>query len=199
MEFIIGILTLPIIFWTMFSLGIWWLIWAAEEESISGAFWAMLCGGTLAIIKFGSFSSFFEAIKANPFLILIVFTIYLVIGTAWSFFKWYLFVGDKAKYIQARIDQNGKASAAKEFATGYGYARNDNEKEILNSNFSCLAPDVKNYKEKIITWIVLWAPSFIWFLVNDPIRRAAKEIFDHAKGLFQLISDRAFKSAFRID
>ncbi len=195
MEFIVRILVLPIIFWTMFSLGIWWLIWAAEKDSLSGAFWAMLCGGTLGIIKFGSFSAFFEAIKANPGILAIGLLTYFIIGTIWSFFKWYLFVGDKAKTINLLLESGiSKDLIADKYSTFY-----IKKATILETNFACLAPNVKDYKKKITIWIILWIPSSIWFLVNDPIRRMANWIYDQVKGRFQSISDRAFKSAFKVD
>jgi hypothetical protein len=195
MQWILGILALPIVFWTLFALECWWLIWATEDESLSGAFWAILCGGGLAVIEFGSFTAFFGAIKANPMLLLIAIITYLVAGTAWSFFKWYLFVGEKAKTINLLLE-----SGITKDAIAHKYATYDMKKEtILETNFACLAPNVKEYKKKITTWIILWVPSSIWFLVNDPIRRTANWIYDRVKGLFQAVSDRAFKSAFKVD
>ena len=194
-EFILGILTIPLVFWCLFLVECYWLMWATEEESLSGAFWATLFAGSLFIVEYGSFSGVYHAIKANPMIVGIALLTYMIVGTAWSTFKWYLYVGKVADNIKETIDNIGREKAAEKLS--YYDNGDKNTQKILDTNFMCLAPDVKKHKHKITTWILLWVPSATWFILNDPLRRTANWIYDRVKGIFQSISDKVFKSAFK--
>ena len=187
-EWVLGILTIPVVFWVLFLLEISGLIYTVEEENTFGAFCYIFFAGFLGVIEFGSLHGFITFIRMNPIFIGTGFILYLIFGTIWSGFKWFLFVRDKAIKIQETIDSNGYESAARIWKT-----YDIRETDILSSNFKCLTPKVREYKKKITTWIIFWIPSAIWFLLNNPIRRAANWIFEQVKDIFQAISNKAFK------
>lgn len=190
---LIDILLLPIVFYSLFSLIAIWLVWATEAEEGGSAFFAAIFISILGILKFGSFAAFFEYIKDNPLSIVLLIILYTVIGTVWSAFKWFLFVRDEAKTLNDEISKKGRQQVANDRQKGHWENPTISSKDILDSNFVLLSPKVKEHKEKITTWIMLWVPSVLWFLLNDPIRRLANWIYDRMQKAYQTISDNAFK------
>ena len=147
----------------------------------------------MGILEFGSFSGFWHGIVNNPLLIGAGLFAFFCLGTMWARIKWGFFVSDFAATINDTIHRSGADDAAYEFSNS-----RITKKQILESSFACLAPKVGDYKHKIVTWIILWIPSFLWFLLNDPLRRIGNWIFDNIKGYFQSVSDAIFKKSFNV-
>lgn len=48
-----------------------------------------------------------------------------------------------------------------------------------------LTPQIKDYKGKLIGWIMFWVTSLVWTLLNDPIRRIANWIYLKMSSIYQ--------------
>lgn len=195
-AWVTSVLLMPIIFWPLLLLLCWSLCVATEHESYGSTFFAATFGTALGILKFGSFTAAWAAILGNPLLVVGALVGYFIIGTIWSRFKWGLYVSDKAAEINEHIRMHGTEITINNFKSRINGEWND--KEIRETSFACLAPQVGDFKGKIVSWIILWIPSFAWFLLNDPLRRIGNWIFENIKGNFQAVSDAAFKKSFKV-
>jgi len=55
-----------------------------------------------------------------------------------------------------------------------------------------IKPLASKHKSSITQWIAFWPVSFIWTMINDPVRKIANWIFTHIKSTFQRMSDAMF-------
>lgn len=58
---------------------------------------------------------------------------------------------------------------------------------------SIAKPTPDNFKARITAWIVYWPPSLFWTLLNDPLRRIGRMIYEGVAGILKRISDSAWK------
>ncbi len=126
---------------------------------------------------------------------------YFAAGTAWAMGKWWFYVRkQRAKYDERKrafLDGNGiKGDAIPEdlkadwqrVIAGYGidgygipgYARRP-------------VPRARDNKGRIMTWMVYWPWSFVWTMIDDPIRKFFKMIYNRIQGVLESISERAFQ------
>jgi len=54
-------------------------------------------------------------------------------------------------------------------------------------------PEPEHYKGRIVSWIVYWPPSMFWTLLNDPIRKIGRAIYNWISATLKRISDHAWK------
>jgi hypothetical protein len=64
--------------------------------------------------------------------------------------------------------------------------------EYLNIQNVVIAPQVSDNKSKITTWMVYWPWSFFWTMLNDPIRRLFRRLYNNLREFFQKMSDKVF-------
>lgn len=104
----------------------------------------------------------------------VVFSVvgYLVLGAAWSTFKWFLRVNSDVS--QAEIRENLKK--------GYG---------------TPLSIDVAYNKARLIRWIVWWPGSIVWNLTYKFVVRAGRFVYDLLASMFKGIADAAVRKASR--
>lgn len=55
-----------------------------------------------------------------------------------------------------------------------------------------VTPKAASHSTRIIQWIAFWPVSFVWTMLNDPLRSAATYAFNRVSGTFQKMSDKAF-------
>ncbi len=55
-----------------------------------------------------------------------------------------------------------------------------------------IAPAAAQHKSSITQWIMFWPISFVWTIINDPVRKIANYIFSRIKNTFQRMSDAMF-------
>jgi hypothetical protein len=127
----------------------------------------------------------FALIAANPWLIIAGVVGYIALGVAWSFPKWWFFVRNvRTDYL-----------AAKE----RWFKPESSDLEIFNSKNrsywggQSIPPRASENKNRILTWMSLWPLSFIWTMIDEPITKAFRFLFEQFKGLYQMISDSAFR------
>jgi hypothetical protein len=55
-----------------------------------------------------------------------------------------------------------------------------------------IKPSAVRHKSSITQWIAFWPISFVWTMINDPVRKVVNWIFSRIKGTFQRMSDAMF-------
>lgn len=159
-------------FWILF--GIWALVLFISVENDSPAY------ATLATIIFFVLFGFWgvlpgggsllSLLAANPVLIIGLAVGFFALGTVWAVIKWWFYVRNLAEKRRDQIARYGKES-------GYNTIRK---------------PLVRDNKSRIMTWMCFWPFSFIWTMINDPVRRIFTAIYMRIKDRLQKISDDAF-------
>lgn len=61
--------------------------------------------------------------------------------------------------------------------------------DFLNRSWPVKKPEPAAYKTDIINWIGWWPPSLVWTIINDPVRRIARQIYYSVARLLKQISD----------
>lgn len=146
--------------------------------------------GTLAL--FGNFNIFYE-IQTHPIISVICFFSYFVVGTLWSFGKWWFYVRRCVENFREERKKFYDAHKDLPDCTAISSAEIDNKwKQRLRSYSHLKKPSVRENKRRILTWMMYWPFSAIWTIINDPITRLFKSIFKNLKFIYQGIVDRAF-------
>lgn len=146
----------------------------------------------------------FKAAWQHPGIAILIAIGYFVAGTLWSVGKWYLFVKSRrAKYDEARAAWELLPISARRHGSG---SKRDNalgcekwEQSDVYARFSNygsgLAPLVRDNKKRVLIWMCYWPWSMIWTVINDPIKKAFKAIYNRIHNYLQTISNNAFKDA----
>jgi hypothetical protein len=56
-------------------------------------------------------------------------------------------------------------------------------------------PDPRHHKGQILMWMTYWPWSFVWTMINDPIKKAFKAIYYRIVDSLKSISESSFKDA----
>ena len=180
-----------------------------------------------ALVALGSFIFLMEKsgafnIFTDPWILLKWSVLYFVIGTAWSFIKWFSFVQRKAdEYVEKRVkyltdvntrDTRGMDKFSDKTELEYPelatITDNTPVPENLKSDFKqylfdqyyiyrsddndSIIPSAFAFKSKITNWVIWWPTSALWTLLSDPMVRIANWIFSRLKGTYQLIAMKSF-------
>lgn len=153
---------------------------------------------TFLVLAFlGNFNIFAE-IQAHPFISLGVFVGYFAVGTLYSIGRWWLFIHNRT---------SGLKKLKKEFLefrklpAGSKISRLDRERKkewrsalrgINRGDFH--KPEINENKRKILTWMVYWPWSFVWTILNDPVTKLFKQIFNQLRFIYEEITARAYAS-----
>lgn len=132
---------------------------------------------TLALLAvFGGFNPL-TYIMAHPGETVLWVAGYFVVGAAWSLVKWYFWL----LKIRRRLDERDPGVSFEVTLYHAGVVRKQ------------FPPNPGDYKSRIVGWIALWPASMVWTVINDPVRRAAEEIYARLGGTYQKISNRVFE------
>ena len=216
MEFLAGVFA-AMLLWPIFVFGtLWfwafsacmfgWMIFLTEETESHG----LAIFSVIAFVWLMS-SANDVSVLVNPLLWLKWGIVYFVVGSAWSFLKWFSFLHktkDKLKEL--------KANFLKQYSHSYddGYASRDkieldadgkftdqdfplfakylNEHGYLSTGYRSdsieeradVIPTVKGRYGDLVRWIIWWPISAFWTILNDPIRRIAQAIVRVFKGIY---------------
>lgn len=133
----------------------------------------------LAIQQFFGFNVISYLVE-SPMRTLYLIGGYFVGGTIWSFIKWWFYVKDvRYRYDEAR-EEKAPSMSKKEWA-------------YYVANYGLSKPIASKSKEKILRWMSFWPWSLIWTLINDPVKKAFRAIYQRIQGLLQSIADSAFE------
>jgi hypothetical protein len=155
---------------------LWFWILAAVVSGVVFAFIDHEDGvgatGTLALFfllihRFGNISAV-SFVMANPYRILGWAVAYFLIGTLWSFAKWWFHCRAQRELYNEKKRQHNS----------YGVPEK---------------PSAADSKDMILRWMTFWPWSAIWTLINDPIKKAFREIFRKLQAQFQKIADKAWE------
>lgn len=152
-------------FWFLITAVLVTIISITELEESSSWHWPILLGIPTLLYFTGcadEINSIINYAKDNPLAIILILGGYLLVGTLWSFIKWFLYLTNLTEYYRK-----------------YPY------------NFSSAKDkfNARENKERIINWMMYWPLSGIWTLIDDPVKKAFQKIFSGLENRFQKISD----------
>lgn len=148
-----------------------------------------LIGFMVAVHMFSNFS-IIPFVQGFWKFILLGLLAYGIIGFVWGVFKWKNFLikkhsrylKDKKKFLDKhKLDVTDIPPAFKEEWEG-----------SIGSKYNVI-PRAEDNKERIISWMTFWPWSFLWFLLNDPIKWFYNTLYYYAADLFQSMANRQFK------
>lgn len=144
----------------------------------------------------------------NLAMVLIAATIYLVIGVAWSFFKWILKVKRAYEAKQAR-----KIEQEKHYRENYKWKTKTTEEPLEPTATMVLAdwnatlrenqaryPEIKRPEASksmglIISWMAYWPVSALSFGIFDALTELFKTIYRRCLKLYDRLTDHYFPDA----
>ena len=88
--------------------------------------------------------------------------LYLLVGTIWSFIKWYFFL----LRVKKEIDSNNYYNKSK--------------------------PEAVDHRDRISSWIIYWPMSLLYNVITDPISKAVSFIFEKVKGSYDNMANKIF-------
>lgn len=138
------------------------------------------------LLKIFTGQSILSVIGEHPGVTILFALVYFVAGTAWAVTKWWLYVIDhRDKYNEAKL--NFKPTRIEDIW------ENSFEYRHQFKSSGTLVPQVRNNKGRIMTWMCYWPWSMIWTVINDPIKKTFKMIYDRIQDTLQSISNNVFK------
>lgn len=179
----------------------------------------LVCLLSLASLHFVLKLPLWSYFSENPSYIVILLLASLVCGIVWSFMKWISFLykfrevreekleafrARKAKLVQSKADDDARAKKEAEMRgalndgariryygselekTEFEYLDNESYKKTKLSQ----APSYKDYRGKIVAWIIFWIPSLIGTLLDDFVRRMVEWIANRFKAVYQHLSHK---------
>jgi len=194
--FVFGTLWFWIVSVSFFGLMIYW----TEDDS------NFLAGIGLAAFVWTMASVNDFSIIANPWLWVKWAAIYFVLGTVWSFLKWFSYLHrvkdvlrkHKAEFIKKTrvILRTDGTFEDTDFA---GFADYLNDKYYLGArnkveSRSDVVPTMSEKFSDLVRWIVWWPFSAFWTILNDPIRRLAEFIVRRFRSIYEGLAARVFKN-----
>jgi len=184
-------------FWLLLVIANIVILTCVEFDFPGWAFWTLVAFG-FALPKSITLDIFHEILE-KPYLVLVFFLGYLAAGTVWSIVKWWIFVrrqANKYRAAEREFKELNKLDQDKPIP------QDIREKMKIPSNFRgnshgllqlSKRPRPNENKRKILTWMMYWPWSAIWTILDEPVKKAFKEIFNQIRGLYEKISSSAFK------
>lgn len=190
---------MEMLFWGLGAIGFWIfigiisivLLALIEYERVGWA--TFFTVGTMVFCQFLTSFKPFSLIADHPLAGALVIVGYFLVGGLWAIWKWWFFVRAKLRDYRTARDEFLKRQNATimtedllskwQQSMPYDYRR--------GSEFG--RPRAAKEKGRIMTWMCYWPWSFVWTIVNDPIKRAFRAIYDAIQGILETISKRAFR------
>src|SRR3989344_1109260 len=205
---VFGWFTLTLAMFSIFVFGTFWFWALVVAETILLFFFLndddkFIGNATLSLIIFLLVLQFFGDVKIfsyaleNPLKSLFYLFGYVVVGVLWSFGKWWFYLmEEKRRYDTAKNaflkDYKIKDDVIIPVALKEKWKQATKEGGYYNNGqiyqFK-LNPQAKEYKGKIITWMCYWPWSMVWTLINDPIKKLFKNIYNWLQNSYQRVSD----------
>ena len=126
---------------------------------------------------------------SHPWNVLMVIVLYFVAGTVWGVVKWFLYVTRQLeKYNECRrqfLSERKITELTPEMK---------NDFERFSGCYGIpVVPQVHTHKSDILMWMTYWPFSSVWTLINDPVRRIFRAIYNSIASSLQAVSDRVFR------
>jgi hypothetical protein len=181
-------------FWFLLAIYIFFEILAIEYESTSGAT-LTLVGFFTIVFCVNGFNPFMWVLH-NPLLTVGLIIGYFLTGTAWSVAKWYFYVLNKANRLKDLLPEVLRQYNVDALAKLSQQQVAHLTQELKGRGLCLNAPRVAKHKSLIMMWMAYWPFSMSWTLINDPVKKAFRAIYNRLANTLQNISDSVFKKAF---
>lgn len=171
-------------FWALFAFWMLTIFLSVEKDNGGCAFFSTV----IALVLY----HFFGGHLVLPFVanhlkyILLLAGAYLVAGAIWGIIKWWFFVRK----------QRGLYDEAHEYYNSHDNSRpwadyvKEGQYNFVRFQYR---PSPKDNKSKIMLWMMYWPWSFLWTMIDDPIKKAFRAVYEKLAGVYQRISDSAFR------
>ena len=150
--------------------------------------------------------SIVDFVKDHGLWTLVYVAVYLVVGIAWSFAKWFSYLMSfrdafreqkeaffKSKGLEGLVST---APIPEELLPAFKQFVHDNvgwHSPFRNQLQLLERPRAIRNKTRITAWASFWPFSFVGTLLNDPVRRLFNFLFNWFKALYQQLADWVFR------
>ena len=155
-----------------------------------------------ALVLWAYKSEIWDLMSTNPMPLLYFSINYVVIGLAWSLFKWKLYIGIRTeKFNMAKqqfTNDKGEIKSQWELWTRY---LNEGRYGYFNHNFSFvetpeqiikkIIPLANSKKTLIVSWISYWPMSLGATMLNNPFRKFFEFIYSLVSGIYDKMGNSA--------
>lgn len=172
-------------FWVLIVIASCFLIGMVEWEKPGWATTSLI----VTLLLLGSFGNFnvIAFARENPTFALACGVGYFVVGTLWAFGKWWFYLQNvKARYEEER------SVFLKENNIGTRHIPDELLKTWKDKSSYFAPPRARNNKVRILVWMMHWPWSCVWTIINDPVKKAFKAIFEKVQARFQKMADDTF-------
>lgn len=200
-ESLVGLFALGTLgFWVLVAaVSVLLMVCVAYEKPVFASL--MLIATFLLLGWLGDFNAI-AAAKAHPLVAALAVAGYFVAGTAWAFGKWWFFLkSGRAEYDESRRDflkANGLDPAGRipdHLLRAWSDRAHQGRLGWLDRSADggrIVAPKARDHKGRIMIWMTYWPWSFVWTMIDDPIKKIFKAIYRSLQATFQKMSDRVF-------
>lgn len=175
------------------TIGFWVFITASVIAMLTfinfqkGAAATVVAALTILGFQFYGGIDIFGHVKNHPLALLAYGGIYALCGMGTGVFKWWRFVrNNRAKYLEAKAEfiEDGKSM------TEWPRYRDAGDYHAIKFIFE---PVARQHKAAITMWMTYWPLVLVWTVINDPVRKFFRMMYESVTGLLERISKNAFK------
>jgi len=172
-------------------------------------YWSVLCLFSYALyLDLIAKQHVFGYIASHPLKILLYVIAYLLVGFAWSFVKWWLFVNKEALVFKAkryswmesclksRLSKAPQDNVLKQQLEGLSINSampSCLESDYSSTYFAISAPKVSDCVKSITLWILYWPISLLLVLMGDLITKVVHILIEKCRVVYESITKNAFK------
>lgn len=150
---------------------------------------------TLVLLAWLGDFNLWRVITHQPWWAVAFFAAYVVLGVGWSFWKWWFFVTDKKdKFVELRAEYEKVAKRSEaEVAERHYVIDHDSRLNHLRREMELnKKPRARDNKARILTWTIYWPWSFVWTIIDDPLKKFFKYIYKKLQAVYQKIADKIY-------
>lgn len=178
-------------FWILTAVTAISILICVEREDGSGST-ALL---VLYLILLWIFSDFnpLAWLGQNPKTAVAAILLYFLLGTVWAVVKWYAYVHQQARRVRSLLLEFLKRHGLETLRDATPEVRREWATHCSIRGVSHEPPLIARHKDRIVLWMSYWPLSAIWTLINDPVHRIFKMIYNRLGGVLQGMSNRAYR------
>lgn len=174
-------------FWVTMSIAVILMLTCINFQK--GAAATFVAIGAALLLQFYGGMDIFGTIKNNPMTVIYYVLGYGVLGAGTAVFKWWRYVrNNRHKYDEAKaeyLDDNDNLDGWERY------------RELGNYNGIkfLFAPAARRHKAAITMWMTYWPLVLVWTVIDDPVRKFFRMIYDSLGSMLERISAKAFEDA----
>ena len=173
-------------FWILLFLYSCVLCWTLDHEDDDFGFGisTILLIAILLSFEFFSENKPFTYLWDHPWIAIEIFLGYFVIGAIWSIVKWWFSETNRFQLTKERFIEHHSIK---------GTNIPPEYMDRWDVYMTHAKTDPSRHKTRFLSWITYWPWSLIWTMINDPLKRLVKRIYQELLGTYQKITDRVWK------